>query len=187
MSESSLKKEFTKRDVQRMRNIITGRTGDRTQVQSGWQKTIIKHKEGDVWEDSGKIWTIKNGIKQTVTKLDEFKKLVVLPLACPSCKKAMKVNNLNKRSYSHYGVCLDCAIEHETKMKISGVYEEKMEKDGNAYLNSVVEDMEKALEAWYKSEESFVNEQGDVENWLGGNKDEVYNKTKEELTKLKRT
>ena len=23
----------------------------------------IKHVEGDVWEESGKLWTIKNGIK----------------------------------------------------------------------------------------------------------------------------
>lgn len=187
MAESNLKKEFTKRDVQRMRNIITGRAGDRTQVQVGWDKVTTKHEEGDVWEESGKTWTIKNGIKQNITKLDRFKKLVVLPLACPSCKKAMKVNDLNKSSYSHYGVCLDCAIEIETGMKISGVYEEKMESDGKAYMNSVVEDMEKALESWYKSEESFVNEHGDVENWVGGNKDEVYNKTKEELAKLKRT
>ncbi len=31
--ESTLKKEFSKKDVQRMRNIITGKTGDRTQIQ----------------------------------------------------------------------------------------------------------------------------------------------------------
>jgi hypothetical protein len=39
-----LKKEFNPRDVQRMRNIITGQTGDRTQIQTGYEniKEYIK-------------------------------------------------------------------------------------------------------------------------------------------------
>ena len=32
--ENTLKKEFSPRDVQRMRNIISGKAGDRTQIQS---------------------------------------------------------------------------------------------------------------------------------------------------------
>ena len=68
MSESQLKKEFSQRDVKRMRNLITGNFGDRTQVQVGYEKQNQEYQEGDVWEDSGKTWTIKNGIKQTVTK-----------------------------------------------------------------------------------------------------------------------
>ena len=39
MSETNLKKEFSKRDVQRMRNIITGNAGGSTGVQSGDQFT----------------------------------------------------------------------------------------------------------------------------------------------------
>ena len=39
--ENTLKKEFVPRDVQRMRNILTGQTGDRTQIQAGWDKIHI--------------------------------------------------------------------------------------------------------------------------------------------------
>ena len=81
--QSSLKKEFNKKDVQRMRNIITGNSSDRTQVLAGYQKQNVDRKEGDVWEENGKQWTIKNGIKQTVTAMDKFKKLVVMPICCP--------------------------------------------------------------------------------------------------------
>ena len=49
-----LKKEFNPRDVQRMRNIITGQTGDKTQIQTGWERNKQVHKEGDVWEENGK-------------------------------------------------------------------------------------------------------------------------------------
>jgi len=45
MSESGqLKKEFGQRDVQRMRNIITGKTGDRTAIQSGYEKSKQEYK-----------------------------------------------------------------------------------------------------------------------------------------------
>jgi len=53
MSESQLKKEFSQRDVKRMRNLITGNFGDRTQVQVGYEKQNQEYQEGDVWEDSG--------------------------------------------------------------------------------------------------------------------------------------
>jgi len=38
MNENNLKKEFSKRDIQRMRNIITGNAGGSTGVQSGYTK-----------------------------------------------------------------------------------------------------------------------------------------------------
>ena len=102
MEKSVLKKEFSKRDVQRMRNIITGQTGAATQTLSGWEKKHIDHTEGDVWEEEGRTWTIKNGIKQNLTKLDGIKKLVVMPIACPNCGKHMKINAVNKKMYSKH-------------------------------------------------------------------------------------
>ena len=41
--ESTLKKEFSKRDVQRMRNLITNKSGDRTQIQAGYEKQNEDH------------------------------------------------------------------------------------------------------------------------------------------------
>ena len=46
MKENVLKREFSKKDVQRMRNIITKRTGDKTQVLAGWEKKDQDHQEG---------------------------------------------------------------------------------------------------------------------------------------------
>jgi hypothetical protein len=66
MKETVLKKEFSKKDVQRMRNIISNKSGDRTQLLVGWEKYIPDRSEGDVWEEDGRSWTILNGIKQTV-------------------------------------------------------------------------------------------------------------------------
>ena len=49
-----LNKEFKKTDVNRMRNLITGKTGASTGTQIGYNKKIEDHKEGDVWKEGRK-------------------------------------------------------------------------------------------------------------------------------------
>ena len=68
-----LKKEFKRKDVQRARNLLTGKTGASTSTQIGYKKETKDYKEGDVWTEGRKTWTIKNGIKQTVSKLDKIR------------------------------------------------------------------------------------------------------------------
>ena len=60
-----LNKEFKRKDVERMRNLIKGKTGESAELQVGYRAKKEDHKEGDIWEEGGKKWTIKNGIKQT--------------------------------------------------------------------------------------------------------------------------
>ena len=62
--ENMLKKEFKHSDVERLRNLVKKDYTAKTKLQTGYQKKLNKYKEGDIWEESGKKWTIKNGIKQ---------------------------------------------------------------------------------------------------------------------------
>ena len=39
-------------------------------VGSGYEKVKQKHTEGETWIEDGRTWTIKNGLRQNVTKLD---------------------------------------------------------------------------------------------------------------------
>jgi hypothetical protein len=185
--ESTLKKEFKKSEVQRMRNIITGNTGDRTQVLGGWEATIEEHKEGDTWEEDGKKWTIKNGIKQSITKLDKFKHLVSLPLTCPSCKKPMKANELNKKMYSVHKVCLNCVVDMESKLKLEGKYDEYEKNILNMNKNASLEEFEQALDSWLEEKDTFVTEQGDIESWQGGDKTQIYKQLKEKIQEFRKT
>jgi bacterioferritin-associated ferredoxin len=114
MGESQLKREFNQRDVQRMRNIITKDYSAKTTTQIGYTKIQAERKEGDVWEEGGKQWTLKNGIKQTVTRFDDLKKVITLPLACPKCGNAMKTTTLNKKMWPIHKMCFDCVITMET-------------------------------------------------------------------------
>jgi len=183
--ESTLKKEFSKRDVQRMRNLITGKSGDRTQIQAGYERKQQDYKEGDVWEEDGKKWTIKNGVKQSITKLDKFKHLISLPLTCPSCKKPMKADDINKKMYSIHKMCLGCVVEMETKLKAEGKYQDYEKNIINSNRIASLEDFEKALDAWLEEKDTFVSEQGDIENWSGGDKTKAYEEIKKKIQEWK--
>jgi hypothetical protein len=186
--ESTLKKEFKKSDVQRMRNLITGKSGDRTQIQAGYEKQNEDHKEGDSWEDAdGRRWTIKNGIKQSITKLDRIKSLAIMPLLCPGCKKPMAVTEINKKMYGIHQMCLDCVVDMESKIKLEGKWDDYAKKVMNANKNASLEDFERAVDMWMQEKDTFVSEDGDVESWTGGDKKKMYEEIKANLDKLKKT
>jgi len=185
MKDSVLKKEFAPRDVQRMRNLISGNTGDRTQLQAGWEKSSQTHKEGDIWEESGRKWIIKDGLKQTVTKFDSIKRLAILPITCPNCKKPMKLTDLNKKMWAIHSTCFDCVIEKEEKIKREGKWDEYSAQVMNANKNESLTDLEQALESWMDIKESFVTEDGEVQAWDGGDKTESYKQVKEYIAKLR--
>ena len=76
MNDNVLKKEFSKKDVQRARNLVMGNTNARSTDGIGYTKKHEHHVEGDVWEENGRTWTIKNGLKQNVTKMDSLECVV---------------------------------------------------------------------------------------------------------------
>ena len=163
-----LKKQFNPRDVQRIRNLVKGKSGERTIHGVGYTKTEEgPHQEGDIWEEGGKTWTIKDGIKENITKLDKFKKANV-PLFCPKCKKTMNAQ-LDPHYYKSYGECVNCRTEFETKLKLEGKWEDYLKDTHNKEIDQLIEE----YKAFYKarlseSSTSFVTEAGDVEKWDGG-------------------
>ena len=111
-----LNKEFKRKDVERMRNLIKGDTGKSAELQVGYTAKKEDYKEGDIWEEGGKQWTIKDGIKQTYTKLDKVKKEAILPLFCPNCGSLMK-KRLDAKMYKIHKTCFDCVVKMETQLK----------------------------------------------------------------------
>ena len=189
MSDNLLKREFKERDFQRMRNIITKDYTAKTVTQVGYSKAQIDHKEGDVWEENGKKWTIKNGIKQTITRFDKLKEAINLPLTCPKCGKAMKNHNLNKKMWPLHKMCFDCVIVMETELKRTGQYEEYVRNLTTRGVKTYITELESALLelALEDSNEEFVTEQGDVEKWAGKgiDKQKLAEEIQEYIQKLK--
>ena len=189
-NESMLQKDFKQRDVQRMRNLITKNYGDKTVTQAGYTKETVEHKEGDVWEENGKQWTIKNGLKQNITRLDNIKKSLIIPLTCPNCSKPMKNDTLNKKMWPIHKMCFDCVITMETKLKREGKFEEYERNMTKRGIETYIKELEEALLELSLStteDQSIVTESGDIEHWVGGNidKQKILQDLQEHIQKLK--
>jgi hypothetical protein len=177
-----LKKDFKSADVQRLRNLVTGKQGERSTAGIGYTKKQETHDEGDVWEENGRTWTIKNGIKQNITKLDKAKKEVTLPLFCPCCNQLMKNKN-DKLFYIQYKRCFNCQIDFETDIRKQGLWEEYEKNIINSDLDNLIEDYSVWMdEVINSSNESFITENGDVERWVGSSKKKLL-ESKEETIK----
>lgn len=91
------------------------------QIVVGWRPGLEPiRNEGDTWVGlDDRQWIMKNGIKQTVTKLDAAK----TPWFCPQCQKSMS-HRLDMKFWRIQGKCFDCVIKYETELRRLGKWEE---------------------------------------------------------------
>ena len=161
-----LKKEFKRKDVDRARNLIMGKGNVSSDRQVGYKKKTIKYKEGDVWVENKKTWTIKNGIKQTISKLD---------------------NHLDKENYKVHKTCHDCVIEFEHKLKYTGQYDNYIKQLEVKNSLNLVDEMESyLLNAVNATNNGYVSERGELERWVGGIDKEKMTKEIIEASKIRR-
>lgn len=170
-NESLLKKEFKRSDVERVRNIVKKNFDANTKQQVGYKKVIEVRKEGDIWEELGKQWTVKNGIKQNITKLDSLKQAIRIPLVCPKCKGSMK-HHLAKKMYKIHGFCFDCTVNYEAGLRRTGLYEQYEKRMMQGNMKAFAKDIEDWVFGIVNTNDTFVTEQGDVEDWKS-NKDKA--------------
>jgi hypothetical protein len=185
---SQLLKEFKEKDVQRIRNLITKKAGNASGIQVGYSKSTEIHKEGDIWEENGRTWTIKNGLRQNVTKLDAAKKAFQIPLRCPKCGGPMK-HWLAHKMYKIHGFCFDpCTVEYEAELRRAGLYEAYEKNMMQGSMKAFARDVEQYILESLESVDTFVTEQGDVEDWNNNNakfKEQVNEKLQKYLKYLR--
>lgn len=172
MAESLLKKEFSTGDLNRIRNIVKKDFSSKTKLQTGYRKVLETRKEGDIWIEDSRTWTIKNGIKKSIPKHYSIKESVRIPLTCPKCKGSMR-HHLHKKMYKIHGFCFDCTIEYEAELRKIGLYDQ-YEK---GMIKQGVKAFSQDLENWVKEildrsgSQTFISEDGDIEAWKFNGKD----------------
>ena len=177
--ESLLKKEFKSKDVNRARNLVKKNFSDKTVDGVGYEKAYQLHEEGDIWEENGRTWTIKDGIRQNITKLDGAKKALQIPLACPKCKGSMNYH-LHEKMYKIHKMCFDCVVEYEGKLRVAGLFEQYQKSMMQGGLKAFARDIEQWVLDNIENTNTYVTEQGDIESWENNNA-EFKNKAKESL------
>ena len=78
----------------------------------------IERKEGEKWEEDGKLWTIKNGTKQSISKLQGAK----TPFFCPKCGSIMR-GRADDRMWVLKGTCFNCNLKEEMALRVNGEWE----------------------------------------------------------------
>jgi hypothetical protein len=149
------------------------------------RKKFVEYKEGDIWEEGGKTWTIKNGIKRTATKMDDARKKILMPLACPDCGKAMK-SHMDKKFWVINQTCFDCLVWHEHEIRTMGKWEEyeraKVSANAKAFLKDVKEGLQNYAEQ--SMENKHVSEKGVIEKWQGPDKKVIEEYIDKEISHL---
>jgi len=181
VKENVLKKDFKKQDVERIRNLVQGKYGEKTRSSVGFSKKQEFHQEGDIWETDGRTWTIKNGIKQNITKLDKAKKAHLMPLLCPECNRVMK-KKMDKQFYNIHTMCFDCVVDMEHELKKKGEWEAYQTKIHNNEIDNKIKEYKLWVdEKVNESNNGFVTEAGDVEQWKGKVNKEMVSKSVDEV------
>lgn len=102
--------------------------GERPFVQVGYKGDNDKHrKEGERWTDTDGIqWQKLNGksVRLTKTQGQIIRDTIGDTLDCKVCKAKWKWSgSKDRRMLNRTGLCSDCLIEYETKLRIVGAYD----------------------------------------------------------------
>jgi len=100
-----------------------------------------ERKEGERWEEDGKLWEMKDGTKQSVSKLQSAKR----PWFCPKCGKVMNTR-LDDKMWYKKGTCYDCVVKNETQMRLDGTWHKYQAKvlraNAIAWAKEKIEELE---------------------------------------------
>jgi len=183
-----MKKFIPEHKVQRMRNLATKKFGDKTKIQIGYGKNTGDYKEGDVWEEGGKTWTIKNGITQSVTKLDKARNSAIMPLFCNCAEKTYMRGTLDKLFWKLYGECSKCRLSLEGKLKRNGKWKKYQQDIVSGNVSDWVNDLELVAKDFieHTNRSGFITEAGKVEDWSKQNKKEIKQTVDKNVEKIKK-
>ena len=140
-------------------------------------KVFVKREVGETWtDDKGQKWEQRKGYKVKVGKLSELRKEL---REFPNCNRENSSCNSTEpgtadlKMKAIHGMCLNCVIEMEHKLKLEGKYEEyerkKLLENAEAWLKQAEVEKE-VLKTTLKA--SFVNEDGSIEEWAEGMSEE---------------
>lgn len=152
----------------------------------GWTPQQVERQEGEEWVDvDGKKWIKKNGLIQTVTKLDGFK----TPWWCPKCGTPLNGHHL--KAYKKAGHCHECMLKEEMELKTSGKWHDIIIEKGRQNHMAAVRDKIQELQSYHEnlSQPEFIHADNEkilmIEKW-----DMDINTVKkdlmEEITKLQK-
>lgn len=179
-------------DVQ---NLLKGTHESQNKIQTGFvgeQKEDVKRMIGERWFDGdGNEWEQKEGYKLKLGK-EWQQELHNYLNHFPNCSKEVCTctmpKRLDEKMKSLHGMCFDCVVEMEHKIRLDGKWEEyeaeKVKQNALSWLKEAEKD--KNLIAEELSKVEFANSFGDSEKWDSGvTKEQILEKIEFEFERFK--
>ena len=174
------------KNVKAVKEMLSGEHKTQTKKTISFTDKVIERREvGETWTDNkGQKWEQRKGYKVKVGKLSKLREELKM---FPNCNKetctCIEPGQADLKMKAIHGMCLNCVVEMEHKLKLNGEYEEyerkKMLANAEAWLKQAELEKE-VLKTTLKA--SFVNEDGSIEKWKEGmTEDELEEKIDKEF------
>ena len=174
------------KNVKAVKEMLGGEHKTQTKKTVSFADKVIERREvGETWtDDKGQKWEQRNGYKVKVGKLSKLREELK---SFPNCNKetctCIEPGQADLKMKAIHGMCVNCVVEMEHKLKLNGEYEEyerkKMLANAEAWLKQAELEKE-VLKTTLKA--SFVNEDGSIEKWKEGmTEDELMEKIDKEF------
>ena len=167
----------------------THKTQTRTTIGFEEIPTYVRREVGEQWQDeNGDMWEQKAGYKVKLGKLHQLRQdLKKFPNCVKETCDCKNPKRLDEKMRAFHGMCFDCVLSMESKLRMSGEYDryekKKMLENAKAWLKQSQFEKE-ALKVALKMK--FINENGSVEEWNGFNMDELLSKLDYDFEKLRK-
>lgn len=153
--------------------------------------------EGEEWVLDGIKYKKLNGktIKLTKTQGDIIRQAIDDALDCKLCSAQWKWANNNDRKYlTRTGLCADCLIDYETKLRIAGIYDSyekyRMASYELGFLKDKKEKLDEVIEYFNKNDGDIVkmaeSEYDEHITWKNTNKDKILGDAVKDFAEVKK-
>lgn len=181
-----------------IKKLLDGSHDSQTKIQLGYEgekpKISPAREVGEKWfDEQGNEWEQKNGYsvklgKQWQQELHEYLNTF------PNCQKetctCTMPKRLDEKMRRIHGMCLDCVVSMEHKLRIEGKWEEyektKLKENAMAWLNEAESDKNRIVDELTRLEFT-KNEFGDIEKWdTRLNKEELLSRIESEFDEFRK-
>jgi len=155
--------------------------GVRPFIQVGYEgKKVIKRKVGERWTDAkGKEWEQRESGPVTVNRVADIVRAAKKQF-CACGQDIQWGSKLDRKFFNRTGLCENCLITYETKLRILGIYDEyeryKMISNELGFLKEAQEKLKDVVKFFSQDSgdvQMICNSEGFIERWKDVNKDQI--------------
>ena len=185
-------------NIKAIKQMLDGTHKFQTKQQVGYTAPAKEKREvGETWTETDPITGVqrtyvqREGYRSTVGKFDEVRKALHSFAKCPkeTCT-CTQPGQADKKMKAIHGMCLDCVVDMEHELKMSGKFEEYAQEKINENIKSFFKQTDAEVEILKQeigNQIEFVNSDGSMEKWDHTAKDAFLKKMAKDYKRIKKS